>query len=418
MCRTGGCRRRRLLEDEPEEGKYIGANVRRLDAPSKVSGALKYAGDMTMPGMLHMQVLRSPHRACGHRIDRHQRSRGDDRRRRRHHLCRCAGRGRLRRVRARPAGDGARQGALCRRSGGGGRVRRSGDREARALEDQGAIQAAARGVRSARGHEAGRAVAARLCAGQCHQAHSDPQRRRRGGLCAIRSRGRAGLRYPGDRACLSRAGGGAWLCRSRWRGDDRVAEPEHHASSPHAGEDHRKADQQGTLHHVAGRRRLWRQGRHDLSGHAGPDDDEDRSPGAACFHARGIDRDHGEAASLAHDVADGADPRWPHPGGVAEDDLRRRRLWAFDRRRDAQGRDPRRRALQHSKSSGRYLSASTPTTRRPAPSVPSARCRRSSRPNPISTSAPNGLDSIRSKSAASMRCAMARRRIPSSNSNR
>jgi CO/xanthine dehydrogenase Mo-binding subunit/aerobic-type carbon monoxide dehydrogenase small subunit (CoxS/CutS family) len=50
-----------LLEDEPEEGRYIGANVRRLDAPSKVSGALKYAGDMTMPGMLHMQVLRSPH---------------------------------------------------------------------------------------------------------------------------------------------------------------------------------------------------------------------------------------------------------------------------------------------------------------------------------------------------------------------
>lgn len=50
-----------LLEDEPEEGRYIGANVRRLDAPSKVSGALKYAGDMTMSGMLHMQVLRSPH---------------------------------------------------------------------------------------------------------------------------------------------------------------------------------------------------------------------------------------------------------------------------------------------------------------------------------------------------------------------
>lgn len=50
-----------LLEDEPEDGKYIGMNVRRLDAPGKVSGALKYAGDMTMPGMLHMQVLRSPH---------------------------------------------------------------------------------------------------------------------------------------------------------------------------------------------------------------------------------------------------------------------------------------------------------------------------------------------------------------------
>jgi CO/xanthine dehydrogenase Mo-binding subunit/aerobic-type carbon monoxide dehydrogenase small subunit (CoxS/CutS family) len=50
-----------LAEDAIDEGKYIGANVRRLDAPSKVSGALKYAGDMVMPGMLHLQVLRSPH---------------------------------------------------------------------------------------------------------------------------------------------------------------------------------------------------------------------------------------------------------------------------------------------------------------------------------------------------------------------
>jgi CO/xanthine dehydrogenase Mo-binding subunit len=50
-----------LGEDEQEDGRFIGANVRRLDAPSKVSGALKYAGDMVMPGMLHMAVLRSPH---------------------------------------------------------------------------------------------------------------------------------------------------------------------------------------------------------------------------------------------------------------------------------------------------------------------------------------------------------------------
>jgi CO/xanthine dehydrogenase Mo-binding subunit/aerobic-type carbon monoxide dehydrogenase small subunit (CoxS/CutS family) len=50
-----------LAEDEQEDGRFIGANVRRLDAPSKVSGALKYAGDMVMPGMLHMAVLRSPH---------------------------------------------------------------------------------------------------------------------------------------------------------------------------------------------------------------------------------------------------------------------------------------------------------------------------------------------------------------------
>ena len=50
-----------LLEDEVEDGRFIGANVRRLDAPSKVSGALRYAGDMLMPGMLHVAVLRSPH---------------------------------------------------------------------------------------------------------------------------------------------------------------------------------------------------------------------------------------------------------------------------------------------------------------------------------------------------------------------
>jgi len=50
-----------LLEQEHAEGDFIGKNIRRIDAPSKVSGKLRYAGDMTMPGMLHVQVLRSPH---------------------------------------------------------------------------------------------------------------------------------------------------------------------------------------------------------------------------------------------------------------------------------------------------------------------------------------------------------------------
>jgi CO/xanthine dehydrogenase Mo-binding subunit/aerobic-type carbon monoxide dehydrogenase small subunit (CoxS/CutS family) len=50
-----------LSEDETEDGDFIGKNVRRIDTPGKVSGRLKYAGDMTMPGMLHVQVLRSPH---------------------------------------------------------------------------------------------------------------------------------------------------------------------------------------------------------------------------------------------------------------------------------------------------------------------------------------------------------------------
>jgi nicotinate dehydrogenase large molybdopterin subunit len=50
-----------FAEVEAEEGDFIGKNVRRIDTPSKVAGRLKYAGDMTMPGMLHVQVLRSPH---------------------------------------------------------------------------------------------------------------------------------------------------------------------------------------------------------------------------------------------------------------------------------------------------------------------------------------------------------------------
>ncbi len=49
------------LEPELVEGSYIGHNTRRTDAPGKVSGQLKYAGDMVMPRMLHMQVMRSPH---------------------------------------------------------------------------------------------------------------------------------------------------------------------------------------------------------------------------------------------------------------------------------------------------------------------------------------------------------------------
>ncbi|MDR2451774.1 MAG: molybdopterin-dependent oxidoreductase, partial [Candidatus Accumulibacter sp.] len=51
------------LEEDVNTGAFIGASVRRLDAPSKVSGALRYAADMTMANLLHMQVLRSaaPH---------------------------------------------------------------------------------------------------------------------------------------------------------------------------------------------------------------------------------------------------------------------------------------------------------------------------------------------------------------------
>jgi CO/xanthine dehydrogenase Mo-binding subunit/aerobic-type carbon monoxide dehydrogenase small subunit (CoxS/CutS family) len=47
--------------DEVATEEFIGARTRRLDAPAKVTGAIKYAADMWMANMLHMQVLRSPH---------------------------------------------------------------------------------------------------------------------------------------------------------------------------------------------------------------------------------------------------------------------------------------------------------------------------------------------------------------------
>ncbi len=47
--------------EEDASDSFIGARTRRLDAPAKVTGAIKYAADMWMPNMLHMQVLRSPH---------------------------------------------------------------------------------------------------------------------------------------------------------------------------------------------------------------------------------------------------------------------------------------------------------------------------------------------------------------------
>ena len=47
--------------EEEAGASFIGASTRRLDAPAKVTGAIKYAADLWMANMLHMQVLRSPH---------------------------------------------------------------------------------------------------------------------------------------------------------------------------------------------------------------------------------------------------------------------------------------------------------------------------------------------------------------------
>ena len=49
------------LDEDLATDTFIGQRTRRLDSPAKVTGAIKYAADMFMPNMLHMQVLRSPH---------------------------------------------------------------------------------------------------------------------------------------------------------------------------------------------------------------------------------------------------------------------------------------------------------------------------------------------------------------------
>ncbi len=48
------------LQVQQQPQSYIGSNVRRIDAPGKVTGALAYAGDMKLPNMLELKVLRSP----------------------------------------------------------------------------------------------------------------------------------------------------------------------------------------------------------------------------------------------------------------------------------------------------------------------------------------------------------------------
>lgn len=50
-----------VLDSDEETDSFIGSNVRRIDAPGKVTGALKYAGDMSLTTMLEVQVLRSTH---------------------------------------------------------------------------------------------------------------------------------------------------------------------------------------------------------------------------------------------------------------------------------------------------------------------------------------------------------------------
>ena len=174
-CRMTACRLRRSTRSTPARATIsarTSASTRRQSRRP-----LRYAGDMVMPGMLHVHICarRTPTR----RSFRSTPGRRGDGRRGRHHLRRRAGRRRLRRVRP-IAGDGAQQGALCRR--GGGRRRGGGPLIARRAAKRSRCLRALPAVFTAEDALSVSAPVIHDYAGQHHHAYPDPRRRHRAGF--------------------------------------------------------------------------------------------------------------------------------------------------------------------------------------------------------------------------------------------
>ena len=274
---------------------------------------------------------------------------GDGRRRRRHHLRRCAGRGRLRRVRQRPADHGARQGALCRRGGGGGRCRRPAHRQARAWRRS------------------------RWSTSRCRRCSIRTRRCGRARRCCTTTRRTTSPSISRSASATSRRA----LPNPIWwsRRIIRRRPIEHAYLEPEAGLAY--VDHDGVVTMVSPDQNITHH-RHMLAriiakpiskvrfimspvggGFGGKEDMiyqgmlallamKTRRPVRLVFtREESIVADR-QAPSLAHHAAHGPDARRPHPRLADDDDLRRRRLRPVDRRRHAQGGDPRRRALRHS----------------------------------------------------------------------
>ena len=58
----------------------IGKTFRRLDYETKVTGRAQYLADMSVPGMCHGKILRSPYAARAHQDDRYYQSAQSSRR--------------------------------------------------------------------------------------------------------------------------------------------------------------------------------------------------------------------------------------------------------------------------------------------------------------------------------------------------
>ena len=53
------------------EIRGVGHSVKRNEDARFIRGKGNYVDDITLPGMLHMEILRSPLRARAHPLDRH-----------------------------------------------------------------------------------------------------------------------------------------------------------------------------------------------------------------------------------------------------------------------------------------------------------------------------------------------------------
>src|SRR5881628_1043179 len=56
--------RPRVAWQKPGETRILGHEIRRVDGPAKVTGRAKYTYDVSLPGLLHARVLRSPYAAA------------------------------------------------------------------------------------------------------------------------------------------------------------------------------------------------------------------------------------------------------------------------------------------------------------------------------------------------------------------
>ena len=54
----------------------LGASRKRVEDSRFIRGKGNYTDDITLPGMLHMEILRSPLRARADQVDRHQQGLG------------------------------------------------------------------------------------------------------------------------------------------------------------------------------------------------------------------------------------------------------------------------------------------------------------------------------------------------------